>query len=160
MSDWHLDVLALRDATPLTSSPPVEEAEPVVEDVAAAVLQYVEPYEEAADASTVASVARIRRTSWREQSRCWWCNVILTRPVTTGTQSPDARTREHIMPSSFGGGDGDENVVAACYRCNTARGRDLTWVAYSEHKGDARDMSPSQKQVFKHFGYFKRKAQA
>lgn len=146
---WHLDLLSLRDATPLTSCP-VEEKEPVVEDVQAAVLQYVEPHPEAK--ATVATVARIKRKSWREIDRCYWCNVQLTRPSGAGKQERDSRTREHIMPSSFGGDDAEENLTAACYACNVARGRDLTWVAYADHKGDPALLSPSQRIVFKKIG--------
>ena len=49
----------------------------------------------------------------RDASLCMYC----------GHQYPDGElTRDHIVPRSQGGSDNWTNVVAACKRCNTAKG--------------------------------------
>lgn len=147
---WNLNLYALWEATPRTSAPREEQPEPV-EDVAVAVLQYVEPYPEVPSLTSIAANARITYGDWRNQKHCWWCNVVLVRPNPVGTLDNDARTKEHLMPSSFGGPTNSENIVAACSRCNRERQRDLTWVPYADHKGDRGRMSPSQRLVFQKF---------
>jgi 5-methylcytosine-specific restriction endonuclease McrA len=53
---------------------------------------------------------------------CHWCAATLT---------PSTVTADHLVPVSEGGGNGRENIVAACKRCNSARGRlgDLSRIA-------------------------------
>ena len=51
---------------------------------------------------------------------------------------PTRATREHLVRQCEGGGDEPDNLVAACYRCNTNRG-DTPWEKYLDQKeADAR----------------------
>lgn len=34
-------------------------------------------------------------------------------------------TADHLIPQAFGGGNGRENIVAACRDCNEARGAEM-----------------------------------
>lgn len=60
----------------------------------------------------------LRTLSERQNHRCCYC----------GTHFSDARpdpaepTYDHVVPRAMGGGDADDNLVAACWRCNAARG--------------------------------------
>lgn len=49
----------------------------------------------------------------RQNFACYWCgkHIDLT-----------SATREHIIPRSRGGGDGDENIAMACFKCNQLKG--------------------------------------
>jgi 5-methylcytosine-specific restriction endonuclease McrA len=45
----------------------------------------------------------------RDRSVCRWCGGY-------------ADTVDHVLPRAQGGGDDEGNLVAACRRCNSARG--------------------------------------
>jgi 5-methylcytosine-specific restriction endonuclease McrA len=59
-------------------------------------------------------VAEFRFYVWRMRPHCAYCNVRLTR---------DTLTRDHIVPRSKGGTNGD-NLVPACGPCNRAKADD------------------------------------
>ena len=56
---------------------------------------------------------------------CYWCGQVL---LPTGTQLNDghahplAGTRDHLVPRFLGGTDHHNNLVLACYTCNSMRG--------------------------------------
>lgn len=54
--------------------------------------------------------------------RCCYCGSRME----GFAQDSDAPTIEHIIPLSLGGPDRIENIVVACYRCNTDRGSAIT----------------------------------
>lgn len=58
----------------------------------------------------------------RQRGRCFYCKRIMS--LTQDIRHPEGlrATREHLNPRSLGGGGGG-NIVAACLRCNQARGR-------------------------------------
>lgn len=63
---------------------------------------------------------------YKQKGRCYWCK----RPMILGDQnSAHQATREHLVPASRGGkafvkknGRRVRNIVAACRKCNSARG--------------------------------------
>ncbi len=57
----------------------------------------------------------------RQSGLCHWCRrpMFLAPPGVDSTR-PDLATREHLVPRSRGGGEG-ENVVLACKKCNNER---------------------------------------
>ena len=69
---------------------------------------------------------RTKQLSFRRSKRCVWCNIVV-KPDGLG---PSRKTREHLVPLSLGGGNG-ENVAVACFRCNNTRGTDMTWIRWS-----------------------------
>jgi HNH endonuclease len=58
--------------------------------------------------------ARLEAAVERDGSTCMWCGRALTGQVTP--------TTEHVVPRVKGGPSWLENEVAACSRCNGARG--------------------------------------
>ena len=60
--------------------------------------------------------------------RCYWCNKPIKKhtPRADGTVPDGALTREHLLPKSKGGKQGN-NLVKACRKCNVERGSDTTW---------------------------------
>jgi hypothetical protein len=62
-------------------------------------------------------------------SKCIWCNSVfsLDRPP-----HPLSRTIEHIIPESLGGGSSLENILYACYGCNTERGQITSFFSNSQ----------------------------
>lgn len=70
--------------------------------------------------SWVAIVGRWRTICERDGWRCWICGGHIDSSL-----QPPARmagTVDHVVPLSHGGSDGDENVRAAHFRCNSRRG--------------------------------------
>ncbi len=63
-----------------------------------------------------------------QKGRCLYCRRIMS--FSQKCTHPEGRriTREHLIPRSKGG-KGGANVVAACYRCNAARG-DKPWLSF------------------------------
>jgi CRISPR/Cas system Type II protein with McrA/HNH and RuvC-like nuclease domain len=41
-------------------------------------------------------------------------------------QSGNFATLDHVVPKVWGGGDGEDNLVYACRKCNQAKGNTLT----------------------------------
>jgi hypothetical protein len=54
----------------------------------------------------------------REGGLCFYCHVIMT----LAPEKLNTCTRDHIIPVSQGGSDAMDNLVAACFACNNARG--------------------------------------
>lgn len=65
-----------------------------------------------------------RSASWH---RCHWCGE----GYGTGFW---LRTREHLIPKSKGGRDTFDNLVWAHLKCNSMRGSNENWIAYSVHQ--------------------------
>lgn len=53
-------------------------------------------------------------------THCWYCGQELY-CYPTRHRYPDQGTKDHLVPRSKGG-RGPENLVPACYRCNTRKG--------------------------------------
>jgi hypothetical protein len=73
--------------------------------------------------------ARLRAAIERDGADCIWCRRALTGPVTA--------TTEHVVPRVKGGPSWLENEVAACGRCNGARGHTgpVEWLEECERRG-------------------------
>jgi 5-methylcytosine-specific restriction endonuclease McrA len=67
------------------------------------------------------SASLLERRFKSQRGRCFYCRRAMS--LTQDIQHPDGlrATREHLLPKSRGGG-GEGNIVAACLRCNQARG--------------------------------------
>lgn len=50
--------------------------------------------------------------------RCWYCGTELTRKAEWSMDKPNI---DHVIPVCDGGGDDLENLVYACFRCNSAK---------------------------------------
>ncbi|WP_367130588.1 HNH endonuclease [Saccharothrix sp. HUAS TT1] len=72
---------------------------------------------------------RLRLAILRDGNDCTWCR----RPF-TGHVTP---TTDHLVPKVKGGPSWSENEVAACHRCNRARGHlsPVDWLTECEHRG-------------------------
>lgn len=79
-------------------------------------------------------IADMRRGKMLAQGgRCYYCDLpmwdqrlaVETHPQTEGKHPSKALlcTAEHLNPRSEGGGNGADNIVAACWFCNTTRHR-------------------------------------
>lgn len=68
------------------------------------------------------------RAHMRQKGLCIWCDnpTFLWWEHTTEEWAKIGKqktaTREHMTPKSEGGGDTDDNITCACFRCNTLRG--------------------------------------
>ena len=73
--------------------------------------------------------ARLRAAIERDGPDCIWCRRPLTGPVPA--------TTEHVVPRVKGGPSWLENEVAACGRCNGARGHTgpVEWLEECERRG-------------------------
>lgn len=58
--------------------------------------------------------------------RCFYCDRGMSLPG-SGFPVRTNVTREHLTPKSHGGKQGGPNLVAACDRCNNARGTQPWW---------------------------------
>lgn len=58
--------------------------------------------------------------------RCCYCGVRMT----LHCGGLDEATFEHVVPKSRGGTDGTENLVIACFGCNSRRGHAMWNVHY------------------------------
>ena len=63
-------------------------------------------------------VKRRRRLAEAQNWRCCWCGGVMSEQ----SGAPDSATIEHVAPRRLGGADEIDNLVAACYGCNYARG--------------------------------------
>lgn len=72
---------------------------------------------------------RLRHAAERDGLRCVWC-----RRECTGLVRP---TTDHLVPKVKGGPSWLENEVAACRRCNSARGHTgpVEWLEECERRG-------------------------
>jgi 5-methylcytosine-specific restriction endonuclease McrA len=65
----------------------------------------------------------------RDDYRCWYCGHALSRDYRAIYRSrnlsvkelKDAATVDHLAPASAGGGEGDDNLVTACFPCNAQK---------------------------------------
>jgi hypothetical protein len=56
-----------------------------------------------------------------DKEHCFYCHTRLT-PVIHGiSRLPTEISKEHIIPSSKGGNNGPDNIIYACWKCNSAR---------------------------------------
>ena len=53
---------------------------------------------------------------------CYWCNKPIFLCRKREKSKPDTATIDHVRPRSLGGTDNLENLVAACYKCNSEKG--------------------------------------
>lgn len=76
---------------------------------------------------------RLARALVREGGRCLWCGRALGGQV--------AATTDHVVPRVKGGPSWEENEVAACGRCNRARGHiaPADWLEECRRRGWAPD---------------------
>lgn len=66
---------------------------------------------------------KLRNRLARDQEwLCFWCGGRMRPTVKGGLPTPDTVTLDHLKPYGKGGQTTDANCVAACYRCNNARG--------------------------------------
>lgn len=49
---------------------------------------------------------------------CFYCKG----PIAARTGRANSATRDHVVPRSRGGGNGRDNIVVACWRCNQVKG--------------------------------------
>jgi hypothetical protein len=68
---------------------------------------------------------RERRAAMAEAcgSRCWYCGRVVSL-ATEDARTPCAGTIDHQTPRDSGGDDADNNLVLACFACNSQKG---TW---------------------------------
>lgn len=65
---------------------------------------------------------RLRNRAFRRQGgRCHYCSISMTRG--DHPQINTTCTAEHLVPLALGGTNDERNIVAACNKCNTERGR-------------------------------------
>lgn len=80
------------------------------------------------DESARPDKVRIVALSEAQGHRCCYCLLPIQLERRNGSAlPPDFATKEHVTPRSEGGTDDWENLVAACYRCNTVRGNRNPW---------------------------------
>jgi len=60
------------------------------------------------------------RIAEAQKGRCHWCGVLMNGHA-KGEKKDTRCTIDHVLPLSTGGSNGVENLVAACYKCNTTR---------------------------------------
>lgn len=53
--------------------------------------------------------------------RCTWCGVVISDLLPVG--HPQKATADHVRARVDGGIDAVDNLVPACWRCNSRRGR-------------------------------------
>lgn len=91
---------------------------------------------------------QLKRLRKRFGGRCFYCRVDLTLPREPNSRKKTRVTRDHLIPKSRGGRQGNPNVVAACYACNNLRGN-MPWLDYlvlirlriAVHGGENLDLS-------------------
>lgn len=69
-------------------------------------------------------------SAFKRARECYWCGL----PMKTAGPGSDRKTREHLLPRSWGGENGNGNIVAACAACNHARGVERNWVPFHVHQ--------------------------
>lgn len=74
-----------------------------------------------------ASTKKRRRLLIQFEGRCFYCDRTMTLPG-SGFPNETHVTREHLKPKSHGPPAYPGNLVAACNRCNNARGVMPWWV--------------------------------
>ena len=83
--------------------------------------------------------AAIRILSARQNNRCAHCGVEVILPEDPRYQKREylglRATRDHVIPSSKGGGDELDNLVMACHDCNVERGNRNAFVFQCEKRG-------------------------
>jgi hypothetical protein len=64
-----------------------------------------------------------RRSALRQQGGvCFWCDDQLLSYKEAGSPThPRLCTADHLTPRSLGGSNEGSNIVAACFKCNSAR---------------------------------------
>lgn len=68
-------------------------------------------------------LVKLRQAAARRQNgRCWYCGVEMEPAGNSGSLLRRC-TAEHLVPRSAGGGETTDNIVAACWFCNTRRHR-------------------------------------
>ncbi len=77
-----------------------------------------------------------------EMGRCYMCG----RQLTQKGDDVDRATVEHLWPLSLGGGSNEENLIAACRKCNLGRENSVTWawgpVQATDYKNDTSKNPP------------------
>ncbi len=103
------------------------------------------------DPDDTKQIRRVRLSLMKQQgNRCYLCDRTMV--VFTGRrdQPPTAVTLDHVVPLAAGGGWNIENLAAACFACNQAKG-DL--VPATTRKGEKRQARQHQRHM-KRFAQF------
>jgi hypothetical protein len=101
------------------------------------------------DLSAMKRTSKIRLAKMHAQGgRCYYCDQLMwehkeelqERPDRWTNRKPRALqcTAEHLIPRSDGGADTSENIVAACWYCNTTRHRKKQARSPQEHRAHVR----------------------
>lgn len=72
----------------------------------------------------------------KTEGRCWYCGEFLLTSKEHYTKTEQLRwfVIDHVMPLNAGGDDGIDNLVPACWSCNSAK-RSMTLEEYRAHAG-------------------------
>jgi 5-methylcytosine-specific restriction endonuclease McrA len=63
-----------------------------------------------------------REASDRQGGRCYYCGILM---APAAAKLPWSETADHVFPVARGGITHRSNIVAACRRCNNAKGDNL-----------------------------------
>ena len=79
----------------------------------------------------------------RDGMTCFWCQRWTFEPSEAPGDPKRRRTLDHFVPSSLGGADEDDNLVIACYDCNSERGNRMPdeWLAELDRRDAERTRS-------------------
>lgn len=70
-----------------------------------------------------ASKAQRLRIFTRDSWKCWYCgDDVVPFSVETATATPQTAVIDHVHPKVKGGTTKDDNLVCACWKCNSAKG--------------------------------------
>lgn len=85
--------------------------------------------------------ARLAAAELEQDGRCFWCGRAFSGMV--------APTTDHLVPRTKGGPSWPENEVAACRRCNGARGHTapVDWARTCERNGWPTDLDALRRRL-------------
>lgn len=69
----------------------------------------------------------LRRLHRWQDGACYWCG---RHTYLSNATSPQAATRDHVIPKSLGGPGSMDNIVLACRACNGSSGQATDWVPF------------------------------
>lgn len=81
---------------------------------------------------TRAAYRKMRLRLVSEATECTWCHVPISNQLPKN--HPQKSTADHYVPLSLGGMDSYDNLVPACFRCNSMRGN-MTPAAFLAYLG-------------------------
>lgn len=69
-------------------------------------------------------IALVKRLAEAQNNRCAYCHFPMALPEKAETvRGSNLMTIDHVIPRAKGGNDEEDNLVAACKKCNSTRGR-------------------------------------